>query len=41
MLSLACALMGASHVIGYDIDEDALGLANANKDDYEDDLPVC
>jgi rRNA N6-adenosine-methyltransferase METTL5 len=39
MLSIGCALLGAAHVIGIDIDADALAIANTNMEEFED-LPV-
>ncbi|KAK9807715.1 hypothetical protein WJX72_007040 [[Myrmecia] bisecta] len=39
MLSIGAAMLGSPHVIGLDIDEDALEVAHSNVDDYED-LPV-
>ena len=33
-------MLGAQHVIGVDVDEDALRTAQQNVDEYEDRLPV-
>lgn len=40
MLSIGAAMLGASHVIGIDVDPDALEVAQANVSEYEDDLQV-
>ncbi len=40
MLSIGCALLGASHVLGLEIDQDAIEVALDNVDQYEDPLPV-
>ena len=36
MLGIGAALLGSSHVIGVDIDEDALSTAQANVESFED-----
>lgn len=36
MLGIGAALLGSSHVIGVDIDSDALETAQANLDSFED-----
>lgn len=40
MLSIGAAMLGAGHVIGIDIDQDALDTALENISEYEDDLPI-
>ncbi|GMH35189.1 hypothetical protein BSKO_03057 [Bryopsis sp. KO-2023] len=40
VLSIGCSMLGASHVIGLDIDDDALTIARENANEYEDDLPI-
>ena len=40
MLAIGAALLGSSHVLGVDIDLDALELAQQNCDDFDDPLPV-
>ncbi len=40
MLSIGAAMLGAQHVVGVDVDEDALRVAQQNVDEYEDELPV-
>ncbi len=40
MLSIGCALLGASHVIGLELDADALEVAQDNVQQFEDPLPV-
>lgn len=40
MLSIGAAMLGARHVVGVDVDEDALRIAQQNVDEYEDPLPV-
>jgi predicted RNA methylase len=35
MLSIACSLMGAQTIIGFDIDEDALSIARSNINQFE------
>lgn len=40
MLSIGAAMLGAQHVVGVDVDEDALRTAQQNVDEYEDYLPV-
>ncbi|KAL4420403.1 hypothetical protein ABPG75_010059 [Micractinium tetrahymenae] len=40
MLSIGAAMLGAQHVIGVDVDDDALRIAQENVDEYEDPLPV-
>lgn len=39
MLGIGAAVLGASHVLGIDLDPDALEVAQSNCDDF-DDLPV-
>ena len=39
MLGIGAAVLGASHVLGIDLDPDALTIAQSNCDDFED-LPV-
>jgi hypothetical protein len=41
MLGIGAAMLGACHVVGIDVDADALEVAQANVAEYEDDLPVC
>lgn len=36
MLSIGAALLGSCHVIGIDIDGDAISTAQSNIDDFED-----
>lgn len=33
-------MLGACHVVGIDVDPDALEIAQANAAEYEDELPV-
>lgn len=40
MLSIGAAMLGAQHVVGLDLDDDALRIAQQNVDEYEDPLPV-
>ena len=40
MLSIGAAMLGACHVLGIDVDSDALEVAQANVAEYEDELPV-
>ena len=40
MLGIGAAVLGASHVLGIDLDPDALVVAQSNCDDF-DGLPVC
>ena len=40
MLSIGAAMLGARHVVGIDVDADALDTAQANVAEYEEDLPV-
>lgn len=40
MLSIGAAMLGACHVVGIDVDGDALEVAQANVGEYEDPLPV-
>ena len=40
MLSIGAAMLGALHVVGVDVDDDALRIAQQNVDEYEDPLPV-
>ena len=40
MLAVGAALLGSPHVLGIDIDPDALEVAQSNCDQFEDDLPV-
>ncbi len=40
MLSIGAAMLGACHVLGIDVDADALEVAQANVAEYEDELPV-
>lgn len=40
MLSIGAAMLGACHVVGIDVDADALEVAQANVGEYEDPLPV-
>lgn len=40
MLSIGAALLGAQHVIGIDIDADALRIAKENIEEFEDSLPI-
>ncbi|PSC71671.1 methyltransferase 5 [Micractinium conductrix] len=40
MLSIGAAMLGAQHVIGLDIDDDALRVAQSNVEEYEDPLPI-
>lgn len=40
MLSIGAAMLGALHVVGVDVDDDALRVARQNVDEYEDPLPV-
>lgn len=40
MLSIGAAILGACHVIGVDLDTDALEIARENIDEFEDPLPI-
>ena len=40
MLSIGAAMLGAVHVVGVDIDEEALAVAQENVEEFEDPLPV-
>lgn len=40
MLSIGAAILGACHVVGVDIDADALENAQANIEEFEDPLPI-
>ncbi len=40
MLSIGAALLGARHVVGVDVDPDALEVAQDNVEEFEDPLPV-
>lgn len=40
MLSIGAAFLGAGHVIGVDIDQDALNIGLENIQGYEDELPI-
>lgn len=40
MLSIGAALLGARHVVGVDVDPDALEVAQDNVGEFEDPLPV-
>jgi predicted RNA methylase len=40
MLAVGAALLGAAHVLAVDVDDDALDIALANRDQFEDALPV-
>lgn len=40
MLSIGAAILGAAHVIGVDVDADALEVARENIDEFEDHLPI-
>lgn len=40
MLSIGAAMLGAQHVVGVDVDDDALQVAQQNVDEYDDPLPV-
>ena len=40
MLSIGAAILGACHVIGVDLDSDALEIARENIDEFEDHLPI-
>jgi predicted RNA methylase len=40
MLSIGAALLGSSHVLGLDVDPDALEMAQSNCEQFEDELPV-
>lgn len=40
MLSIGAAMLGAQHVLGVDLDDDALRIAQQNVDEYEEALPV-
>jgi len=40
MLSIGAALLGSSHVLGLDVDPDALEMAESNCEQFEDGLPV-
>lgn len=40
MLAIGAAMLGAQHVVGVDVDADALRVAQQNVGEYEDPLPV-
>ena len=40
MLSIGAAMMGAAHVVGVDVDDDALRIARRNAEQYGEPLPV-
>ena len=40
MLSIGAAMLGASHVVGVDVDDDALRIARRNAEQYDEPLPV-
>ncbi|GAB4819806.1 hypothetical protein N2152v2_006852 [Parachlorella kessleri] len=40
MLGIGAAMLGARHVVGIDVDADALETAQANIAEYEEDLPI-
>lgn len=40
MLSIGAAMLGALHVVGVDVDDDALRIAQANVEEYEDHLAI-
>lgn len=40
MLSIGAAMLGAAHVVGVDVDGDALATALSNVGEYDDPLPV-
>jgi rRNA N6-adenosine-methyltransferase METTL5 len=40
MLTIGAAILGAVHIIGVDIDQDALEIAQLNVDEFEDPLPI-
>jgi hypothetical protein len=40
MLSIGAAMLGAQHVLGVDLDDDALRIAQQNVGEYEEALPV-
>ena len=40
MLAIGAAMLGALHVVGVDVDDDALRIAQQNVEEYEDHLPV-
>ncbi|KAI3430752.1 hypothetical protein D9Q98_009164 [Chlorella vulgaris] len=40
MLSIGAAMLGAQHVLGVDLDDDALRIAQQNVDEYEEALPI-
>lgn len=40
MLSIGAAMLGAGHVLGVDIDSDALCIASSNVHEFEDHLPI-
>ena len=40
MLAIGAAILGACHVVGVDIDDDALEIARANIDEFDDPLPI-
>ena len=40
MLSIGAAILGACHVIGVDVDSDALEIARDNIDEFDDPLPI-
>ncbi len=41
MLSIGAALLGAAHVVGVDIDADAIETAQNNCVDFDEPLKVC
>lgn len=40
MLSIGAAMLGAQHVVGVDVDDNALQVAQQNVDEYDDPLPI-
>lgn len=40
MLSIGAAILGSPHVLGLDIDPEALDVAQSNCEEWEDPLPV-
>jgi predicted RNA methylase len=40
MLSIGAAMLGAQHVVGIDVDDDALRVAQQNVEEFADPLPV-
>jgi predicted RNA methylase len=40
MLSIGAAMLGAQHVVGVDVDGDALRVAQQNVGEYEEQLPI-